>query len=63
LKRLRAERQVVDGDGSGDASGERPDLALAAPRSGPTPKRKAKACSSATVAMPEEGLEPPTRGL
>jgi transposase len=49
LKSLRAELQVIDGDGSdaGDEPpAERPALALAAPRSGPTPKRKA---SNATV--------------
>ena len=44
LKSLRGELQVIDGDGSdaGDERGRaRPALALAAPRSGPTPKRKA----------------------
>src|SRR4051812_30698518 len=44
LKSLRAELRVIDGDsdgGGGGESAERPALALAAPRAGPTPKRKA----------------------
>ena len=49
LKSLRAELSVIDGDGDGDRDGhdddERPGgrakLALAEPRSGPTPKRSA----------------------
>jgi len=44
LKSLRAELDVIDGDERGDGGEpmpERPALALAAPRSGPTPKRKA----------------------
>jgi transposase len=47
LKSLRAELTVIDGDGDGDgrdddeASGGRPALALAARRSGPTPRRTA----------------------
>ncbi|HWH74186.1 MAG TPA: transposase [Methylibium sp.] len=53
LKSLRAELQVIEGEGEqraadedDDAPGGRPQLALAAPRSGPTPKRSA---SNATV--------------
>ncbi|MCA1700283.1 MAG: transposase [Actinobacteria bacterium] len=49
LKSLRAELQVIDdddGDGDDGEPVQRPALALAAPRSGPTPKRKA---SNATV--------------
>jgi transposase len=56
LKSLRAELQVVDGDGSGDASRERPDLALAAPRSGPTPKRKASNATAISRTDPEAKL-------
>jgi transposase len=43
LKSLRAELCVIDGDGRDDdePSGGRPALALAQPRSGPTPKRTA----------------------
>lgn len=45
LKSLRAELQVITGDSDvddiGDKQGERPALQLAAPRLGPTPKRKA----------------------
>jgi hypothetical protein len=53
LKSLRAELEVIDGDGEGEDreppdqvpagtfGDERPRLELAAPRSGPTPKRKA----------------------
>src|SRR4051794_327451 len=44
LKSLRAELQVIDGDGPDgvcESQPDRPVLALAAPRSGPTPKRNA----------------------
>src|SRR3954463_7846756 len=50
LKSLRADLSTIDGDGDGDGDGEmvagvpaqtRPKLALAEPRTGPTPKRKA----------------------
>lgn len=43
LGSLRAELEVIDGaaEASDEPIGERPVLALAAPRSGPTPKRKA----------------------
>jgi transposase len=60
LKSLRAELSVVDGDGDGDgdgedrrdddnASGGRPRLALAAPRSGPTPKRTASNATAVSI--------------
>src|SRR5215210_398814 len=50
LKSLRADLSTIDGDGDGDGDGQtvagvpaqtRPKLALAEPRTGPTPKRKA----------------------
>jgi hypothetical protein len=58
LKSLRAELQVIDGDGLA----ERPVLALAAPRSGPTPKRKASNATavSRTVRMPSCATSPAT---
>jgi transposase len=56
LKSLRAELSVVEGDGEGedrrddeDASGGRPRLALAAPRSGPTPKRTASNATAVSI--------------
>jgi transposase len=56
LKSLRAELRVIDGDGSGDESSERPALALAAPRSGPTPKRKASNATAVSRTDPEAKL-------
>lgn len=59
LKSLRAELQVRDGDGDGSGDGEpaeRPALALAAPRSGPTPKRKATNATALSRTDPEAKL-------
>jgi transposase len=59
LKSLRAELQVLDGDGDGSGDGgpaERPALALAAPRSGPTPKRKATNATALSRTDPEAKL-------
>jgi transposase len=58
LKSLRAELQVIDGDGdgSGDESVQRPALKLAAPRSGPTPKRKATNATALSRTDPEAKL-------
>src|SRR3954451_19359749 len=56
LKSLRAELEVIDGDGGGgggDESAERPALALAAPRSGPTPKRKASNATAVSRTDPD----------
>jgi transposase len=57
LKSLRAELQVIDGGdgGTGDAV-ERPVLALAARRSGPTPKRKASNATAISRTDPEAKL-------
>lgn len=59
LKSLRAELQVIDGDGLdgvGEPQPERPVLALAAPRSGPTPKRKASNVTAISRTDPEAKL-------
>src|SRR5436190_901196 len=58
LKSLRAELQVIDGDsdGGGGESAERPALELAAPRSGPTPKRKASNATAVSRSDPEAKL-------
>ena len=60
LKSLRAQLAVIDGDGDGgggrDESGERPALALAAPRSGPTPKRKASNATAVSRTDPDAKL-------
>lgn len=59
LKSLRAELQVIDGDcpdGVGEPQPERPVLALAAPRSGPTPKRKASNATAISRTDPEAKL-------
>jgi transposase len=60
LKSLRAELQVIDGDsdggGGGGESAERPALALAAPRSGPTPKRKASNATAVSRTDPDAKL-------
>jgi transposase len=63
LKSLRAELQVIDGDGgggegsgAGEESAERPALALAAPRSGPTPKRTASNATAVSRSDPDAKL-------
>lgn len=61
LKSLRAELQLVDVGGGGDSgddepSAERPALALAAPRSGPTPKRRASNATAISRTDPEAKL-------
>jgi transposase/IS5 family transposase len=61
LKSLRAELEVIDGDGDGpDGVGEpppeRPVLTLAAPRSGPTPKRKASNATAISRTDPDAKL-------
>ena len=59
LKSLRAELQVIDGDGpdgDGQPQPERPVLALAAPRSGPTPKRKASNATAVSRTDPDAKL-------
>jgi transposase len=66
LKSLRAELAVVDGGGDGDGDGDgcddderpggRPQLALAAPRSGPTPKRKASNATAVSMSDPDAKL-------
>lgn len=63
LKSLRAELQVIDGDGDGDSSdagdeppAEPPALALAVPRSGPTPKRKASNATAISRTDPDAKL-------
>lgn len=59
LKSLRAELQVIDGDGPDavrEQRPERPVLALAAPRSGPTPKRKASNATAISRTDPDAKL-------
>jgi transposase len=56
LKSLRAELQVIDGDGDDGGPVKRPALALAAPRSGPTPKRKASNATAISRTDPEAKL-------
>jgi transposase len=61
LKSLRAELEVIDGDGENpgpqDGSAEaRPRLELAAPRSGPTPKRKASNATAVSRSDPDAKL-------
>jgi transposase len=59
LKSLRAELQVIDGDGPdgvGEPQPERPVLTLAAPRSGPTPKRKASNATAISRTDPDAKL-------
>lgn len=59
LKSLRAELQVIDGDGLDgvdEPQPERPVLALAAPRSGPTPKRKASNATAISRTDPQAKL-------
>jgi transposase len=67
LKSLRAELELVDGSGDhdpdhgdgiddGGGQSERPKLALAAPRSGPTPKRKASNATALSQTDPDAKL-------
>ena len=63
LSSLRAELEVIDGDRQGDEAAEgvsaetpRPALALAEPRSGPTPKRKASNATAVSQTDPEAKL-------
>lgn len=59
LKSLRAELQVIDGDGldgGGQPQPERPALTLAQPRSGPTPKRKASNATALSRTDPDAKL-------
>jgi transposase len=56
LKSLRAELQVIDGDGDGEPPPERPALTLAEPRSGPTPKRKASNATAVSRTDPDAKL-------
>lgn len=59
LTSLRAELQVIDGDGSDAGDGpvnERPVLALVAPRAGPTPKRKASNATALSRTDPDAKL-------
>jgi len=56
LKSLRAELQVIDGDGDDGEPVKRPALALAAPRSGPTPKRKASNATAVSRTDPDAKL-------
>lgn len=62
LKSLRAELSVIDGDGDqagrddDDAPGGRTRLALAAPRSGPTPKRTASNATAVSSSDPDAKL-------
>lgn len=60
LKSLRGELQAIDGDGVGDGDdgepAERPALRLAAPRSGPTPKRKASNATAVSRTDPDAKL-------
>jgi transposase len=59
LKSLRAELEVIDGDGPdglGEPQPARPVLELAAPRSGPTPKRKASNATAISRTDPDAKL-------
>jgi len=64
LKSLRAELEPIDGDGDGDGDGivpvgcvqPRPALKLAAPRSGPTPKRVASNATAVSQTDPDAKL-------
>jgi len=62
LKSLRAELAPVDGDGDGDGSvadgsdERRPALALAEPRSGPTPRRVASNATAVSLTDPDAKL-------
>jgi transposase len=69
LKSLRAELMPIDGDGDGEGEGEgegemvsdagdpaRPALALAGPRTGPTPKRTASNATAVSLTDPDAKL-------
>jgi len=65
LKSLRADLSTIDGDGDGDGDGQtvagvpaqtRPKLALAEPRTGPTPKRKASNATALSRTDPDSKL-------
>jgi transposase len=56
LKSLRGELQAIDGDGDDGEPAERPALRLAAPRSGPTPKRKASNATAVSRTDPDAKL-------
>ncbi len=56
LKSLRAELQIIDGDGDEGEPAERPALKLAEPRSGPTPKRKASNATAISRTDPDAKL-------
>jgi transposase len=62
LKSLRAELEPIDGDGDAADESEsesgpgRPALALAAPRSGPTPRRKASNATAVSLTDPDAKL-------
>jgi transposase len=58
LKSLRAELDVIDGDGErfDDCVQPRPALVLAEPRSGPTPKRKASNATAVSRTDPDAKL-------
>jgi len=59
LKSLRAELEVIDGDGDpddGESVSERPVLQLAEPRSGPTPKRTASNATALSRTDPDAKL-------
>jgi transposase len=58
LKSLRAELTVIDGDGEAapEPQPQRPALALAEPRSGPTPRRKASNQTAHSLTDPDAKL-------
>lgn len=56
LKSLRAELTPIDGDGDGSDGCARPALTLAAPRSGPTPKRTASNATAVSRSDPDAKL-------
>lgn len=61
LKSLRAELEVIDGDGDGPGAGdepahERPAVKLVDPRTGPTPKRKASNATAVSRSDPDAKL-------
>lgn len=62
LASLRGELSVIDGDGEdggsaeSDSLGDRPRLELAAPRSGPTPKRSSSNATAVSLSDPDAKL-------
>lgn len=56
LSSLRAELSIIDGDGQDVSAETRPALELAAPRSGPTPKRKASNATAVSRTDPDAKL-------